>query len=217
MKFAITARLAAGFALALAIAAPAQARDNLEAAFDTALGTQVRAPQDFTARYETPLAQQIAQIADASQGRIGVAAVDLVTGQEVAVLGDQRFPMASTSKIAIAATFLEGPGLAPCHVFHDLDGEDHAPLPDLGHVRMILQVGHGPAQMGCECAVALEHRLFAEDGQRGVRRRAGQRVARVAVRVEEGIELRVFILEGVVDLRRGEHGGQWQVPTRKSL
>ena len=51
---------------------------------------------------------QIAQIADGSNGRIGVAAIDLTTGQEVSILGDQRFPMASTSKVAIAATYLEG-------------------------------------------------------------------------------------------------------------
>lgn len=113
MKRGILGRVAAGLALAavtLAASAPAQAqqRANLEAAFDRALGTQVRAPQDFSARYDSPLAQQIAAIAEGSQGRIGVAAIDLATGEEVAVLGDQRFPMASTSKIAIAATFLEG-------------------------------------------------------------------------------------------------------------
>ena len=103
-------RVAASLALALSFTAPAhaQAQVSLEAAFDDALGTEVRAPQDFTARYDSPLAQQIALVADGSRGRIGVAAIDLATGQEVGVLGDQRFPMASTSKIAIAATFLEG-------------------------------------------------------------------------------------------------------------
>lgn len=50
---------------------------------------------------------QIAQLADASQGRIGVAAVDLATGRSVGVLSEQPFPMASTSKIAIVATYLE--------------------------------------------------------------------------------------------------------------
>ena len=106
----ILGRVAAGLALALATAVPAQAQQqvNLDAAFDSALGTQLRAPQDFSARYDSPLAQQIAAIAEGSRGRIGVAAIDLATGEEVAVLGDQRFPMASTSKIAIAATFLEG-------------------------------------------------------------------------------------------------------------
>ena len=110
MNFGILGRVATSLVLALSFTASAQAQGqvNLEAAFDQALGTQVRAPQDFSARYESPLAQQIAQIADGSQGRIGVAAIDLATGEEVAVLGDQRFPMASTSKIAIAATFLEG-------------------------------------------------------------------------------------------------------------
>ena len=50
----------------------------------------------------------IAHMGDsAALGRIGVAAVDLATGEQVMVLGDQLFPMASTSKVAIAATFLE--------------------------------------------------------------------------------------------------------------
>ena len=112
MKLGILGRVAAGFALAVATlgAAPAQAQNqvNFEAAFDNALGTDVRAPHDFSARYDSQLAQQIAALADGSRGRIGVAAIDLVTGEEVAILGNQHFPMASTSKIAIAATYLEG-------------------------------------------------------------------------------------------------------------
>lgn len=81
---------------------------EFESAFDSAFGTEVRAPRDFSPVYEDLLEAQIAQLANGSEGRIGVAAVDLVTGREVSILGDQRFPMASTSKIAIAATFLEG-------------------------------------------------------------------------------------------------------------
>lgn len=76
--------------------------------FDAVFGTEVRAPRDFSADYNSPLEARIARYADGSKGRIGVAAVDLATGNEIAVLGDQRFPMASTSKIAIAATFLDG-------------------------------------------------------------------------------------------------------------
>jgi beta-lactamase class A len=113
MRIAIIGRAIAAIALALGTVAPAQADDtgnrtSLEAQFDSAFGTEARAPRDFTARYDNSFSQQIAQMADGSGGRIGVAAVDLSTGQEIAVLGDQRFPMASTSKIAIAATFLEG-------------------------------------------------------------------------------------------------------------
>jgi len=102
--------LAASIAAATGLgAAPAAAQStNLEAAFDRTFGTQVRAPQSFSANYSTPLERQIARLADGSNGRIGVAAVDLRTGAEIMVLADQRFPMASTSKIAVAATFLEG-------------------------------------------------------------------------------------------------------------
>lgn len=81
---------------------------NLEAMFDTTLGTEQRAPRDFTAGYDSPFERHIAAIADGQDGRIGVAAVDLASGQQISILGDQSFPMASTSKIAIAATFMEG-------------------------------------------------------------------------------------------------------------
>jgi len=79
----------------------------LEASFDSLLGTHVRSPQTFEAVYETSFERRIAQLADGSKGRIGVAAIDLATGNQIMVLGDQHFPMASTSKIAIAATYLE--------------------------------------------------------------------------------------------------------------
>jgi beta-lactamase class A len=114
MKLGTFGRVVAGIALAItplgATIAPAQAQSNFEAAFDNALGTDVRAPREFAPAYDAsnPLFAQIAQIADGSNGRIGVAAMDLSTGQEFAVLGDQPFPMASTSKVAIAATYLEG-------------------------------------------------------------------------------------------------------------
>lgn len=95
--------------LALSAVSPAQANtDNFELAFDSALGTKERAPERFEAVYETGFEQYLARVADGDKGRIGVAAIDLSTGKEVSVLGDQRFPMASTSKVAIAATYLAG-------------------------------------------------------------------------------------------------------------
>lgn len=103
---------------ALALAGPAMAQSHagggssggvdFTSQFDNALGTEVRAPQSFQAIYRSALEERIAQLADGSSGRIGVAAIDLTNGHTVSVLGDQRFPMASTSKIAVAATFLEG-------------------------------------------------------------------------------------------------------------
>ncbi|WP_379548825.1 serine hydrolase [Qipengyuania sp. DSG2-2] len=109
MKRAIFTFFAAAAALTGFSASPAIAQTtNLESAFDRTFGTQVRAPQSFQAVYDTALERRIAQLADGSDGRIGVAAIDLSTGEEVMVLADQRFPMASTSKIAVAAAFLEG-------------------------------------------------------------------------------------------------------------
>ncbi|QIG54452.1 serine hydrolase [Altererythrobacter sp. BO-6] len=97
-----------GLALLAALPASALAQSNeLEAQFDRAFGTGLRAPQTFEAVYETSLERRIAQLADGSNGRIGVAAIDLATGEEIGVLADQYFPMASTSKVAVAATFLE--------------------------------------------------------------------------------------------------------------
>ena len=107
-------RIAAGAALfltaTLGAAAPAAANSaqDFERSFDRAFGTEMRAPVDYNPVYSTPVAQNIAQLADGSNGRIGVYVLDLSSGEEVSVLGDQRFPMASTSKIAIAATYLEG-------------------------------------------------------------------------------------------------------------
>lgn len=80
---------------------------ELSARFDETFGTELRTPQTYEAIYESSFEQRIAELADGSQGRIGVAAVDLATGEEIAVLGDQLFPMASTSKIAVAATYLD--------------------------------------------------------------------------------------------------------------
>jgi beta-lactamase class A len=102
----IFARVAAAAAMVMAVVAPAHAGDvaSLESAFDSTFGTQARAPRT----YDSPFEARLAYLADAREGRIGVAALDLATGKTVDILGSQRFPMASTSKIAIAATFLEG-------------------------------------------------------------------------------------------------------------
>ena len=104
-----TRRAANALALALACGAslsPAAAGDldAIQSAFDTTFGTEQRAPRS----YDSPFEAQVAALASAQAGRIGVAALDLSTGRSVAVLGNQPFPMASTSKIAIVATFLEG-------------------------------------------------------------------------------------------------------------
>jgi len=123
----------AAAALVLGMAMPLAAEaSSLEAQFDSALGTAQRAPRPAAAARmaQSPatsfdavraemapmvrpasgdaLSIQLASLANTSNGRIGVAALDLTTGRSVAVMGDQAFPMASTSKVAIVATFLAG-------------------------------------------------------------------------------------------------------------
>lgn len=52
------------------------------------------------------LEQQLSSIEAANPGNVGIAALDLTTGDMVAVRGDEAFPMASTVKVAIAAQYL---------------------------------------------------------------------------------------------------------------
>ena len=98
----------AAFAGLTLAASPASADANdLQNSFDQVLGTELRGPKSFDALYASSFERRIAELADGSRGRIGVAAVDVTTGEQIMVLGDQLFPMASTSKIAVAATYLE--------------------------------------------------------------------------------------------------------------
>lgn len=109
MAFLRFSTVLTGIAASLAaIASPAAAnQEELQATFDSTFGTEARQPPSFDALYANNFEQRIAELADPALGRIGVAAVDLATGEEIMVLGDQLFPMASTSKIAVAATYLE--------------------------------------------------------------------------------------------------------------
>ena len=59
-----------------------------------------------------------------------------------------------------------------------------------------------------QLSVAFEHRLVAEDRQRLQRHPAGQRVAGVAVRMQEGLAGVVFGIERLVRLVGGEHRRQ---------
>ncbi|HXH00537.1 MAG TPA: serine hydrolase [Sphingomicrobium sp.] len=52
------------------------------------------------------LEQQLAYLVAAAPSDVGVAALDLKTGETVSINGDEPFPMASTVKVAIAANYL---------------------------------------------------------------------------------------------------------------
>ena len=109
--------LLTSLALAGAVATnPVGARgtDDFEQQFDRTFGAgqahAPTAPSVLSQRTTMPVGfeARLANLANASAGRIGVAAVDLSTGHGISVMGDQPFPLASTGKVAIVATFLEG-------------------------------------------------------------------------------------------------------------
>jgi len=54
----------------------------------------------------TDLQRTLEQIAAVPGGDVGVAVIDLTTGRTISVNGTRAFPMASTVKVAIAATYL---------------------------------------------------------------------------------------------------------------
>ncbi len=128
MKNGLVFRAFSSLVLISAVVAPAAAGPSgLESAFDKTFKAEKAVPRIAPANapasilpvqafvqsavpnaYTSTLEGQIAALANAAQGRIGVAAVDLNTGRAVSVLGNQPFPMASTSKLAIVATFLQG-------------------------------------------------------------------------------------------------------------
>jgi beta-lactamase class A len=50
--------------------------------------------------------QQLAMLVTSKTSDVGIAAIDLNTGEYVSVKGDRHYPMASTVKVAVAATYL---------------------------------------------------------------------------------------------------------------
>ena len=67
-----------------------------------------RAPTTIADQHELAIQQSVEAMIARGRGRIGVAAADLDGGGQVLIHGDMPFPMASTVKIAVAATFLAG-------------------------------------------------------------------------------------------------------------
>jgi len=54
----------------------------------------------------TSLEQQLSSLVANKSGDVGIAALDLNTGETVSIKGNTPFPMASTVKVAIAALYL---------------------------------------------------------------------------------------------------------------
>jgi len=53
------------------------------------------------------LQNELATLVTTKSADVGIAAIDLTTGETVSVRGDRPYPMASTVKVAVAATYLD--------------------------------------------------------------------------------------------------------------
>jgi beta-lactamase class A len=69
---------------------------------------QARPGTSLQSARDAAIEQQVSAIVAQGRGRIGVAAVDLDGGGQIMINGDMPFPMASTAKVAVAATYLAG-------------------------------------------------------------------------------------------------------------
>lgn len=56
--------------------------------------------------FAAQMQNQLAALVTTKSADVGIAAIDLVTGENVNVRGQDRYPMASTVKVAVAATYL---------------------------------------------------------------------------------------------------------------
>lgn len=91
-------------AVALAFAAPMVLATAPVRSQDTTYSLQ--RVDSAQSQRDAALRQQVQAIVGQARGRVGIAAVDLDGGGQVLINADQPFPMASTAKIAIAATYL---------------------------------------------------------------------------------------------------------------
>ena len=92
---------------------------------------------------------------------------------------------------------------------HQFEGEDHAGLAQLADTGMLGNRCRQPGHELCRRPVARDDILVLEDRQRFQSGRTAQRVAAVAVRVQEGAFAAV-VEEGLVHVIRGQHRSQRQ-------
>ncbi len=112
---------------------------------------------------------------------------------------------------AQAAAFGGGERRARRLVAHQFDRGDHAGLAHIGDVADARPAAPvALARCARERAVAFEHGLVAEDRQRRQRRAAGERIAGVAVRMQERFSTCILGIERGVDRGGGQHRRQRQ-------
>jgi beta-lactamase class A len=110
--------------------------------------------------------QQLSSLAAGSSADVGIAALDLNTGESVSIKGDTPFPMASTVKVAIAALYLSQVDHGKKTLDDTINGESVRKLMD----RMLIYSDNRAADVlfkdvGGPTAV---HRFLSQNGIHGV-------------------------------------------------
>src|SRR5690348_8857550 len=111
--------------------------------------------------------QQLSSLVSGSSADVGIAAVDLNTGESVSIKGDTPFPMASTVKVAIAALYLSQVDHGQKTLDDTVDGQ---PVRKLMNRMLIYSDNHAAdilfKDVGGPHAV---HQWLTQNGIRGVR------------------------------------------------
>jgi len=110
--------------------------------------------------------QQLSSLVSGSSADVGIAALDLNTGESVSIKGDTPFPMASTVKVAIAALYLSQVDHGQKTLDDTIDGQ---PVRRLMNRMLIFSDNHAAdilfKDVGGPTAV---HRFLSQNGIHGV-------------------------------------------------
>ena len=116
-----------------------------------------------------------------------------------------------------AAAFLPGKGFPGSLVTDHLDGDDHAGLAHFRDMGVILERFGQVPQLPAQGMVGVDDIVLLEDIERGQGGAAAQRVAGIAVGMQKRGQVLVFVIEGTVDVIRGEGDGKGQIAAGQAL
>jgi len=101
-------------------------------------------------------------------------------------------------------------------LYSHIEGPDHAELTEMLDACIVPKRRQRPRQYGSLLSVGAQHVVLLEAVEHGERGTAGQRVARIGVRMQEAAR-DVVIEKGVVDRVARHHQREWQIAAADAL
>ena len=108
-----------------------------------------------------------------------------------------------------ATSLLPGIGRTRHFIFHHLDSQDHAALSYFRDMRVVGEMRGCFSHVCRQLAIAIKNIVISKNIERGIRRRTGEWVAGVGMRMQERLLRGVFGIEGLIDIIGGEAHRQW--------